>query len=64
MRLKTKAKIRRKVVGEKSEENYSEKLVKEVKVAVNDYKTGKYFKGTAEEVIKNLRDEANKIKKV
>jgi len=31
---------------------------------MEDYKTGRYFKGTADEVIKHLRDEANRIKKI
>lgn len=64
MKIKTKTGIRHKVKQEKSAEEYSEKLVQEVKKSIKDYKDGKYFKGTAEEVIKNLRDEANKVKKV
>ncbi|MBK9332801.1 MAG: hypothetical protein IPM96_10480 [Ignavibacteria bacterium] len=45
-------------------ERYSEKLVHEVKEAVKDYKDKIIFKGTADEVIKNLRNEANSNKKI
>ena len=44
--------------------NCSEKLVNEVKESLKEFKEGKYFKGTAEEVIMKLHDEANKDKKI
>ena len=63
--MQTKSKIKKeKKVKPKKEAEYSEELVREVKEARNDYKNGRYFKGTADEVIKHLRDEANRIKKV
>jgi len=62
--MKAKTSDKRKVNKEKPSEEFSEKLIREVKEAIKDYKTGKSLKGTAEEVIKNLRDEANKDKKI
>ena len=59
-----KAKTKSKTVKLKDGKKYSDKLIQEVKEAKEDYKTGKYFKGTADDVIKNLHDEINKIKKV
>lgn len=64
MKLKAKSRVKRKVNEEKPAEEYSEKLVQEVKEALRDYKNGKSFKGTAEEIIKHLHDEADKDKKV
>ena len=46
-----------KATGKKTEEKYSDKLLHEVKEAKEDFKTWKYFKGTANEVIKNLHEE-------
>ncbi|MDQ3022284.1 MAG: hypothetical protein M3R36_17195 [Bacteroidota bacterium] len=64
MKTKIKSRLRKdnKLIGKKV--NYSKKLVEEVKEACSDYKNGNYFKGTVEEVIRSLRDEADKIKKV
>lgn len=64
MKIKTKNKVSVKVKDEKSDNIYSEKLIQEVKESLKDYKDGNYYKGTADEVIKKLHDEANKIKKV
>jgi hypothetical protein len=52
-----KTKTKNKATGKKTEEKYSDKLLQEVKEAKEDYKTGKYFKGTADDVIKNLHEE-------
>jgi hypothetical protein len=37
-------------------ERYSKELVQEVREALEDYKNGRYFKGTAEEVIIHLKN--------
>ncbi len=64
MKIKTKKEVSVRVKVEKSNNIYSEKLIQEVKESLKDYKDGNYYKGTADEVIKKLHDEANKIKKV
>lgn len=64
MQTKTKIKKEKKVKAKEKKEEYSEELVQEVREALEDYKHGRYFKGTAEEVIKHLRDETNRVKKV
>lgn len=48
----------------KTKEEYSEELIQEVKEAQEDYKQKRFFKGSAEEVIKHLKDEANRVKKI
>lgn len=64
MKIKTKKEVSVRVKVEKSNNIYSEKLIQEVKESLKDYKDGNYYKGTADEVIKKLHDEANKVKKV
>ena len=49
-----KTKTKNKATEKKTEEKYSDKLLEEIKEAREDYKTGKYFKGTADEVIKKI----------
>jgi len=62
--MKTGIKKISKVAKVKAEESYSENLVQEVKEAVKEYKSKIFFKGTADEVIKKLRNEANSNKKI
>lgn len=62
--MKTNSELKHEVKKKNSPGQSAKKLVREVKDSLKDYKNGKYFKGTADEVIRNLRDEANKIKKV
>jgi len=64
MKIKTKKEVSVRAKVEKSNNIYSEKLIQEVKESLKDYKDGNYYKGTADEVIKKLHDEANKVKKV
>lgn len=64
MKMKTKIIVKRKVKEKELPLEYSKELVQEVKEAIKDYKTGKSFKGTVDEIIKNLRYEADKDKKI
>ncbi len=64
MKIKTKKEVSVRVKVKKSNNIYSEKLIQEVKESLKNYKDGNYYKGTADEVIKKLHDEANKVKKI
>lgn len=55
--MKNKVRIKIKPTKVQSKEKYSVRLIQEINEAKEDYKKGKYFKGTADEVIKNLHNE-------
>ena len=61
MKIKTKNEVSVKVKEEKSDNIYSDKLIQEVKESLKDYIDGNYYKGTADEVIKKLHEEAIKL---
>lgn len=57
--IKSKA-VKRKPNIKKQSDDYSNKLIQEVKESLEDYKTGKYIKGNVNDVMKAIRDYGNK----
>lgn len=46
----------KKIIREKSDREYPEELMREIKESVEDYKNGKYVKGDVKEIMKAIRD--------